>query len=164
MSRRYIPSKVCPHRACRYLHETVSWAAVAVGLTGFQLWLQIALGVMLLLRISTVYMRRKYKLPSHPLPGERPNEYLIVRRWWVRAAVAGDIVLAVFVLAVLASNIAARAYGITPTGGGVLAALIGSLLMFTGLAVVVFCHWMSTRPGKPKRVKMPRGAAFQGAV
>lgn len=165
---KFVPSKGCPHRFCKYLHATVNWTTLAVALTGFQLWLQIGVGLVLVLKLYNWNTRRRWNIPAYKMPYERPNQYLIVRRWWARAAITLDTVLAVFVLLLFAGNMATHAAGQTSDIGSgplpelILMLTIGTLIMLAYLGLTIFCHWMATRPGKPKRVRVPRGVSFQG--
>jgi membrane protein implicated in regulation of membrane protease activity len=160
VSAKYTPSKVCPHRFCRVLHEIAKWGSLVVALTGTTLALQIGAVLAILLTIYTWRMNRRYKLP--PLRYERPNPYLQVRRWWARAAVVGDVAVVLLVLLCIAGNAAMRAAGAHAGAVDLGALTLGSVIGAAAFGLVIWCHYMATRPAKPKRVRVPSNAAFQG--
>jgi O-antigen ligase len=159
------PTKLCPHRFCRRLHQVAICAGLVVALTGTNIVLQV---VALLAVIGSVYswwLRRKYKLPAPPpLPFDRPNPYLQVRKWWARAATAGDAFLILAMLSAIAGNIGLRGQHASAAPVTVLSVLIGAAIVAVLYGAIVWCHYKATRPAKPKRVRVPANAAFGGAI
>jgi hypothetical protein len=150
------------------MHWAMVFGTDLVALTSPMLAMQILAAIALLLSIHAWLMRRAYNLP-HRMNGDRPNPYLIVRKGWAWAAFVAD--CSFVFLAVpysVAMNVAVRAQGIsvmhalshTPP----LLALVGSALPIAYFGLIVLLHWLATRPGKPKRVKLPRRAVLQGAA
>lgn len=161
----YVPSKMCPHRCCRALHTAVGMVGgVILGISSPMPIMQ-ALGFLaMLVLLTSWWIRRRYGAIATPRY-EKPNQYLIVRRGWARAALAGDLLIVFFVLLGLMVNLSMRAAHVKPSlsDGNPVASIISTALMSGTVALVIWCHWMATRPGKPKRVRVPRGAVFGGA-
>lgn len=157
------PTKMCPHRWCRRLHRVIVGLSVVSVLLSTNLSVQV-LGVVVLLSIAWSWWLRWRGFPSPPLPFDKPNPWLQVRKGWARAAAALDVAVILMILQWTAAAIALRAAGL-PTGPGSdpMQALIGAVISVVLYGSLVLCHYMATKPAKPKRVRVPTNASFGAA-
>jgi hypothetical protein len=157
------PTKLCPHRFCRRLHQVAIYTGITVALTGTTIAFQVVALLAVVSSLFSWWLRRKYKLPARPpLPFDRPNPYLQVRKWWARAAAVGDVLIVLAMLLAFAANIGLRAQHATAGTVTPLAVLVASAINVVFYGVIVWCHYKATKPATPKRVRVPAGAAFQG--
>jgi hypothetical protein len=158
-------TKMCPHRFCRGAHRGVYASAFLMELTSIYPILQAATLLIGLVFLWAWWTLRSRGIKPRPLPFDKPNPYLVVRRGWARAAVCFDVLFCLALTFTILLNIGDHA-GIIPHAtlkdGSLIGALIASGVATGIIGGVVLCHYQATRPGKPKKVRVPWGVSFEG--